>query len=258
MINSVPMGGSVVVSDTSQNVIGNIAVGTVVNLPSSAGNDYASIVATTDVAATSAAITGSGHAIGMVGYVRNFNSANILPLAVPLEAKLDNYAGTITTVFNVYSQLASNVAGATINYWYGTFNHIASNAGTITVAAACTLQLDNNTGSITSLVGTYIPTVNGGAGTVTLMYGLYFAAQTLTVGNKYAVYNNDAAAPIFSLAPVITNPVAVASLPAAASALAGGRMFVTDANATTFNSVVAGGGTNKVPVFCDGTNWRIG
>ena len=38
----------------------------------------------------------------------------------------------------------------------------------------------------------------------------------------------------------------------------GARDFVTDANATTFNSIVAGSGTNKVPVFDDGTNWRIG
>lgn len=36
------------------------------------------------------------------------------------------------------------------------------------------------------------------------------------------------------------------------------KAFVSDANATTFNSVVAGGGANKVPVFSDGTNWRIG
>ena len=48
----------------------------------------------------------------------------------------------------------------------------------------------------------------------------------------------------------------VATLPAAGNI--GARDFVTDANATTFNSVVAGGGANKVPVFDDGTNWRIG
>lgn len=36
------------------------------------------------------------------------------------------------------------------------------------------------------------------------------------------------------------------------------RRFVTDATATTFHSVVAGGGTDIVPVFSDGTDWRIG
>jgi acetaldehyde dehydrogenase (acetylating) len=50
----------------------------------------------------------------------------------------------------------------------------------------------------------------------------------------------------------------VASLPSAATAGAGARHFVTDATATTFLSVVAGGGANKVPVVSDGTNWLIG
>lgn len=48
----------------------------------------------------------------------------------------------------------------------------------------------------------------------------------------------------------------VAGLPAAGTA--GRTAFVTDANATTFASVVAGGGANGVPVYDDGTNWRIG
>lgn len=50
----------------------------------------------------------------------------------------------------------------------------------------------------------------------------------------------------------------VAALPSAASAGAGARSFVTDANATTFHNTVAGGGANKVPVVSDGTNWLIG
>lgn len=57
---------------------------------------------------------------------------------------------------------------------------------------------------------------------------------------------------------VLTAPVAVGSLPAAAAGLKGARSFVTDANATTFASIVAAGGANNVPVYCDGTNWRIG
>jgi len=50
----------------------------------------------------------------------------------------------------------------------------------------------------------------------------------------------------------------VAALVAAATAGAGARAVVTDASATTFHSIVAGGGANVVPVFSDGTNWRIG
>jgi hypothetical protein len=56
----------------------------------------------------------------------------------------------------------------------------------------------------------------------------------------------------------VTGATTVASLPSAATAGAGARAFVTDANATTFLSTVAGGGANKVPVVSDGTNWLIG
>jgi hypothetical protein len=55
-----------------------------------------------------------------------------------------------------------------------------------------------------------------------------------------------------------TPSMTVANLAAAATAGAGARAFVTDATATTFLSVVAGGGANAVPVVSDGTNWLIG
>jgi len=38
----------------------------------------------------------------------------------------------------------------------------------------------------------------------------------------------------------------------------GTKAFVNDATATTFHSIVAGTGANFVPVFYDGTDWRIG
>lgn len=55
--------------------------------------------------------------------------------------------------------------------------------------------------------------------------------------------------------------VAVASLPAASAALRGVRSTVNDSNAALtagIGAVVAGGGANTVPVFCDSANWRIG
>ena len=51
-------------------------------------------------------------------------------------------------------------------------------------------------------------------------------------------------------------PVTVATLPTAG--IYGRRAFVSDATATTFASTVAGGGSNKVPVWDNGTNWVIG
>jgi hypothetical protein len=53
----------------------------------------------------------------------------------------------------------------------------------------------------------------------------------------------------------------VANLPAAATVGAGARATVTDATQTLtagIGATVAGGGANIVPVFSDGTNWKIG
>ena len=55
-----------------------------------------------------------------------------------------------------------------------------------------------------------------------------------------------------------TTVYTVATLPSAATSGTGARAFVSDANATTFASTVAGGGANAVPVYSDGTNWKIG
>lgn len=69
---------------------------------------------------------------------------------------------------------------------------------------------------------------------------------------------NDILTAIQSLAPTTVGVSTVAGLPTVAAAGQGARRMVTDATATTFNSVVAGGGANIVPVFCTGTDWRIG
>ena len=63
----------------------------------------------------------------------------------------------------------------------------------------------------------------------------------------------------FLTAPYVrTTSVTVAALPAAAAAGAGARAFVSDATLTTFATIPIGGGANGVPVYSDGTNWRIG
>ena len=52
-----------------------------------------------------------------------------------------------------------------------------------------------------------------------------------------------------------SKPVVVEELPANPSVT---RRIVSDATSTAFNDVVVGSGSNTVPVFYDGTNWRIG
>lgn len=73
-----------------------------------------------------------------------------------------------------------------------------------------------------------------------------------------SIYNLLLNSYLFGEATVTVGVSTVAGLPAASSVAQGTRRTVTDANATTFASVVAGGGSNIVPVYSDSTNWRIG
>lgn len=56
--------------------------------------------------------------------------------------------------------------------------------------------------------------------------------------------------------PVTLPTFTVATLPSAAVAYQ--CTFVSDALAPTFGATVVGGGTVKVPVYSDGTNWKVG
>jgi hypothetical protein len=60
-----------------------------------------------------------------------------------------------------------------------------------------------------------------------------------------------------SIIPALTN-YTVATLPSAVTSGKGARSFVTDALLPTFGSTVAGGGAVAVPVYSDGTNWKVG
>ena len=75
--------------------------------------------------------------------------------------------------------------------------------------------------------------------------------------NKFASLNSNG----IWLSPVTKTTVysvAGTALPSAVTVGAGARAFVSDATATTFASAYTGGGANIVPVYSDGTVWRIG
>jgi len=56
---------------------------------------------------------------------------------------------------------------------------------------------------------------------------------------------------------VQTTPTTYAQLPTAVG-IAGTRAFITDSSTATFAATVAGGGANIVPIYSDGTNWKVG
>jgi len=98
------------------------------------------------------------------------------------------------------------------------------------------------------------------ATTATTKKGLVIQAKASQTANLQEWQNSagTALASVSAGGVVKTVVLTVATLPAAATAGAGSIAFVSDANATTFASIVAGGGANGVPVYSDGTNWRIG
>ena len=80
------------------------------------------------------------------------------------------------------------------------------------------------------------------------------ALNTTTLGvTGTAVAANVTANVVFKSAVVI-----VTNLPPAATVGSGARSFVSDANTTTWGALVGGGASNNVPVYSDGTSWRVG
>jgi len=81
------------------------------------------------------------------------------------------------------------------------------------------------------------------------------------LNNVLRLYFNQTSGSLNSLVTISnlsTNVYKVANLPSAVTATAGARTFVSDSSVTTFNATVAGGGSNTVPVFSNGTNWKVG
>lgn len=148
--------------------------------------------------------------------------------------------GLNAQTFNIYNTYtdASNYERLDVGFSAGAFRISAENAGT---GAARSLTFGT--------ANTDRWQIGGATG--------HFVAST---DNTYDIGASGANRPrrIYAAGFVVTQSTTVAGLTAAATAGAGARSFVTDATATTFLSVVAGGGANKVPVVSDGTNWLIG
>lgn len=148
----------------------------------------------------------------------------------------------------------------------------ATAAGTTTLTNASVFN-QIFTGTTTQFVA--LP----GAATVVVGYGYLIANQStgaLTVnansgGNLTTILPGQVALILCNTAsgggpaswtviPIVRtiSPCTVASLPSAATAGQGTRGLVTDATAATFAAAPTGGGSLKVPVYSDGTNWLMG
>ena len=125
---------------------------------------------------------------------------------------------------------ASLAAGNSVS-GAGTGGNFTGNAGA---------SVGGTGGSIVWLPGTGVTQANDGTTT-------FYTAQSVS-GVYIDQYANV----------TLSTPQTVASLISAATAGAGARSFVTNALAPVFGNTVVGGGAVNVPVYSDGTNWKVG
>ena len=100
-----------------------------------------------------------------------------------------------------------------------------------------------------AMANTGSPSLNGAV-------NIFFNASIgNTSGARGALANVEFVGP--GVSGVCQVPIHVSALPSMSS-VAGARAFISDATSTTFNSTVAGGGSNLVPVHWTGSAWKIG
>jgi hypothetical protein len=133
---------------------------------------------------------------------------------------------------------------------------ITMNTGNLTIAASSAILWGNGTNFQAPADGVITAYNNGNTNFNRLQLG----GTTNSFG---AIARDGAGVSIVggaggSTAHIKVPGVTVANLPAAATAGAGARSFVTDATAPVFGSAVVGGGAVPVPVYSTGAAWNVG
>ena len=251
-------------SSASFSTAGNVTSGNLI------GNTGVSVGGTGgDLTMTGGAITGVG----------NITSNGIMAINAPggittTAGSFDIVNATATTV-----NLGGSATAVNIGFTTGTvtinnptvvgtqtslvlFNTVATTANVF--GAATTLNIGATSGTMTlrnpTIVGTQT-TVNLWNTTSTTV-NAFGAATTIGIGaatGTTTVKNNLTVTGVLTGSSYIkTQTTTVAGLTTAATAGAGARSFVTDADSTAFGNTAVGGSTNSVPVWSDGTVWKIG
>jgi hypothetical protein len=194
-----------------------------------------------------------------------------------LTAGTANVSGNISTTTGVYANVdvvVGDVANASATKTRFVtepgFSYIQTGNGTVGSTGNIVFSpysdptqrvvIDTSSGNVTAgnitLTGNV---VSGSAANITFEAGAYTMTFD-TTGNlsTSGTNGNITGAYVVSAAVVRTVPTTVSLLPLANVVGAGSRAFVTDANTATFGTTITGGAANAVPVYSDGTNWRVG
>ena len=223
------------------------------------GNSISTNVAVGDTALDSNT-TGTDNTA--VGYDTLTNNTDGIQNTAFGSAALDaNTSGDYNTAVGYNALTTATTANYNTGVGYRALNAALTGTNNTAVGADALLSV---TGADNTAIGYQAgDSITTGANNIVIGSGA--DASTATTSNQITLGNSSITSlrvPGISLtagAKWINNGTqTVSALVAAGTAGAGARAVVTDANATTFNSIVAGGGANVVPVFSDGTNWRIG
>lgn len=198
------------------------------------------------------------------------------PLVVTSTTKVANLNADLLDGFDTASTATAN----TIVVRDGNANIIANNiTGTLVTASQNNITSVGNlislnvTGNV--LAGNFVGILANGNSNVNIPSANGNITISVTGTSNVIVVstsNTDITGNLFISENIISNnvtsnnlvktvAVAFASLPTAVIAGAGARAFITDGNIAAtgnFAAQVQGGGSNNVPVYSDGTNWRIG
>ena len=194
-------------------------------------------------------------AIHNIGFTNSIGSANDVTLtrdaADTLALRRDTNAQTFR-VYNTYTD-GSNYERGRLEWNTNTFR-IGTGGQAAGTGTARSVQLDSGSNVFIAAGGTTAQWFFSTTGLLANSDNTYDigASGANRPRNIYAATN-------VICTSVIVGTTTVVGLPAAASAKA--RYFVSDstvAAAGNFGNIVAGGGANIVPVYSDGTNWRIG
>jgi hypothetical protein len=189
------------------------------------------------------------------------NTDGIQNVAVGSQALDANTSGDYNVAVGYDALSAVSTSNYSTGLGYRAINAATTNGGNTGVGADALLL---TTGSNNTAVG-YAAGNSLTTGSNNTVIGYDADVSSATVSNEVTIGNSSVTSlrvPGLTLTAglkwINNGTQTVAALVAAGTAGAGARAVVTDANATTFHAIVAGGGANVVPVFSDGTNWRIG
>jgi len=173
--------------------------------------------------------------------------------------KTTNIATNASSGTNTVS-IGSTVGGSNvINIATGT-NNQTLNIANGTATGTKTIDIGGGGASVTNL-----SLANTSSGSASVVIGCS-TDNTITIANSGGVSNIQSIT-IGSTVGSSTTTVngilkqqtyTVATLPSASTSGVGARSFVTNALAPTFGATVVTGGAVAVPVYSDGTNWKVG